>query len=161
MPSVEGRADGRGGADRPYVLFTLAGGTYALASDTVLHLALPGEVTPVPHAPPWVEGVASIRGRVTPVVDLRVRLGFAPSPSDRRSRLIVVAIAGREVALRVDEAREFTRLAEDAIAPLQGLSSEIGGEYVRGTTQIGERVVMVLQADRLLKTEVAGSRAED
>ena len=158
---MEGAVAERAGNGRPYVLFTLAGGTYALVSDAVLHLALPGDITPVPHAPAYVEGVASIRGRVTAVVDLRARFGFASIPTDRRSRLIVVAIGGREVALRVDGANEFATLADDAITPLQGLSQEIGGDYVRGTAHMGERVVMVLHADRLLNTEVAASRVEN
>ena len=158
---MEAPAEVPSGGGRPYVLFTIAGGTYALVTDAVLHLALPGDVTPVPNAPAFVEGLASIRGRVTPVVNLRARFGFEAIAPDRRSRLIVVAMGGREVALRVDEAREFATLADDAITPLQGASQEIGGEYIRGTTHLGERVVMVLHADRLLKSEVAGTRAEN
>jgi purine-binding chemotaxis protein CheW len=139
-------------AQRPHVLFTLGGGTYAVPSDVVLQLALPGEITPVPNAPPWVEGVASIRGRVTPVVDLRARFGFAPIPIDGRSRLVVVSIGGREVALRVDGAREFATLAEDAIVPLAGASQDLGGGHVKGTTHLGERVVMVLDTESVIQS---------
>jgi purine-binding chemotaxis protein CheW len=139
------------GVQRPHVLFTLAGGTYALSSDDVLHLALPGDITPVPNAPDYVEGVASIRGRVTPVVDLRRRLGFPSVPVDGKTRLMVVGVGRREIALRVDGAREFATLEEANIAPLQGVSQEIGGEYLRGTTHLGERIVMVLDAEKLFK----------
>jgi chemotaxis signal transduction protein len=85
-------------------------------------------------------------------VDLRARFGFPPAAIDGRSRLVVVSIAGREIALRVDGAREFATLAEDAIAPLAGASQDLGGGYVKGTTHMGERVVMVLDTESLIQS---------
>jgi purine-binding chemotaxis protein CheW len=131
-------------------VFTLAGGTYALPSDVILHLALPGDITPVPNAPHAVEGITPIRGRVTPVLNLRRRFGFPPNAAEEKSRLVVVSTAGREVALRVDAAREFTRLPEDSITPLEGATRDVGGEYVKGTAMMGDRIVMILDAHALL-----------
>jgi purine-binding chemotaxis protein CheW len=136
--------------DRPYVVFSLAGGTYALPSDVILHLSLPGDITPVPNAPPAVEGVTAIRGRVTPVLNLRRRFGFPANAHEEKSRLVVVSTAGREVALRVDAAREFATLAEESITPLEGVSKDVGGEYVKGTAMLGDRIVMILDAHVLL-----------
>ena len=135
---------------RPYVLFTLAGGTYALRSDTILHLAMAGEVTPVPNAAAYVVGIASIRGRVTPVVDLRALFGFDPVPPDGRTRLIVVSAGGREVALRVDSAREFAMLSDQVVQPLLGTAHDLGGEFVKGMAQVDERLIMVLDVESMV-----------
>src|SRR4051812_22959633 len=89
-----------------YVLFTLAGATYALRSDDVQQLEMVGAPTPVPNAPPFVDGIVSVRGQVIPAVSLRARFGFPRVAYNTRSRLIVVRGQGRTVGLVVDGARE-------------------------------------------------------
>ena len=70
-----------------YILFELAGATYALRSDDIQQLEMVSEPTPVPNAPPFVAGVVSVRGQVIPVMSLRARFGFPDAPHDVRSRL--------------------------------------------------------------------------
>ena len=91
-----------------YVLFELAGATYALRSDDVAQLEMVGAPTPVPNAPAYVDGVVSVRGQVIPAVSLRARFGFPRAAHDLRSRLIVVRAQGRTVGLVVDSARRLT-----------------------------------------------------
>ena len=64
-------------------------------------------VTPVPNAPPFVDGVVFSRGQVVPAVNLRARFGFERAEYDLRTRLLVVQHGGRSVGLVVDAAREF------------------------------------------------------
>src|SRR5688572_18331811 len=90
-----------------YILFELAGSTYALRSDDIQQLEMVGRLTPVPNAPAFVEGVVSIRGQVIPAMSLRARFGFPTVPYDARSRLVIVRAPGRRVGLLVDSAREF------------------------------------------------------
>lgn len=136
-----------------YVLFSVADGTYALPSEAIVQLAMVGDVTPVPNSPAHVAGVTSIRGRVVPVVDLRRLFGFEPAAPGRRTRLIVVAHGGREVALQVDSAREFAQLADDAVQPLRGVAQDIGGEFVRGMAQVEERLIMLLDLGSMVEQE--------
>jgi purine-binding chemotaxis protein CheW len=63
-------------ASQAYILFGVAGTTYALASDHVVHVEMIEQVTPVPNAPAFVEGVVFSRGQVVPVINLRARFGF-------------------------------------------------------------------------------------
>ena len=70
------------------------------------------QVTPVPNAPPFVEGVVFSRGQVVPVINLRVRFGFERNGRDLRTRLLVVEAGGRDVGLLADEAREFVTIAD-------------------------------------------------
>src|SRR6185295_3300289 len=97
---------------RTFILFMVAGTTYAAPSRQVRHIEMVDEVTPVPNAPPFVEGVIFSRGQVVPVLNLRVRFGFERAPRDLRTRVIVVDGGGRQVGLLADEAREFVVIPE-------------------------------------------------
>ena len=110
-----------GAASQAYILFGVAGTTYALASDHVVHIDMLEHVTPVPNAPAFVEGVVFSRGQVVPVINLRARFGFERANVSPRSRLLVVQHEGRRVGLLADESREFVRISESAIRPPQAL----------------------------------------
>ena len=133
-----------------YVLFTLAGATYALRSDDVQQLEMVGAPTPVPNAPPFVEGIVSVRGQVIPAVSLRARFGFPRVAYDTRSRLIVVRGQGRTVGFVVDGAREFARVAAEDINPLPEGIGGMNGRYLRGVAQQGDRLIFVVDVAELL-----------
>jgi len=131
-------------ASRAYVLFSVAGTTYALPSDQVRHMEMLEQVTPVPNAPPAVEGVVFSRGQVVPVLNLRVRFGFERAARDLQTRLLVVDVAGRTVGLMADHAREFVTIAADAIHAPNDAIGGMSGNYIEGVTTIGDRIVLVL-----------------
>src|SRR5829696_307486 len=136
-----------------YVLFTLAGATYALRSDDVQQLEMVGAPTPVPNAPPFVDGIVSVRGQVIPAVSLRARFGFPRVAHDVRSRLVIVRDHGRTVGLIVDSAREFANVAPDAIKPLPEGIGGTSGRYLRGIAQQGERLLLIVDVRELLDIE--------
>jgi purine-binding chemotaxis protein CheW len=134
-----------------YVLCELAGTTYALRSDDIEQLEMVGQLTPVPNAPAFVDGVTSVRGRVIPAVSLRARFGFERVEHTLKSRLVVVRSDGRVVGLIVDNAREFAAIPADAIhAPPEGMA-DLSTRYLRGTAHLGERLVFVLDVAELLR----------
>lgn len=137
---------------RAYILFTVAGTTYALASDQVRHMDMIGEVTPVPNAAPFIDGVVFSRGQVVPVINLRVRFGFDRAGNDLRSRLLVVDVNGRQVGLLADAAREFVSIADDAIQPPHESIGGLSGNYVGGVVTLGERIVLMLSLPHLIES---------
>src|SRR5689334_12080832 len=90
-------------ANDTFILFTVAGTTYALRSGEVQHMEMVEQVTRVPNAAPFVDGVVFSRGQVVPAVNLRARFGFDRVPYDLRSRLIVVQSEDRSVGLLADD----------------------------------------------------------
>ena len=136
-----------------YILFELAGTTYALRSQNVKHMELVEHITPVPNAPPFVEGVVFSRGQVIPAVNLRVRFGFPRQEYTARSRLIVVEAGERSVGLIVDSAREFRNLPAEAIQPPNESIAGTSGKYLRGIAIVNERLILVLEIRELLATE--------
>lgn len=128
----------------PFIFFDLAGTGYAVRSRDILQLEMVGDITPVPNAPPFVDGVVSLRGKVVPVVNLRARFGFERVERDLRSRLLVVRSGTRTVALLVDSAREFATIPADKIQPPPDTIAPIDGRYLEGFTELGDRLVLLL-----------------
>ena len=138
-----------------YIVFSVSGTFYAVPSSQVAHVEMVDEVTRVPNAAPYVDGIVFSRGVVIPAVNLRARFGFERAPYDARTRLLVVQSGGRSVGLIVDAAREFQTITPSAIAPPnEGLSGS-SGRYLRGIAAIGERLILILDLDRLLEPQDA------
>ncbi len=143
---TRGAVDGIGS----YILFTVAGTTYGLPSGEVRHPEIVENVTRVPNAPSFVDGVVFSRGQVVPVVNLRARFGFERVPLDIRTRLVVVQSDARLIGLVVDSAREFVSIPPDAIQPPHEALAGMSGRYVDGIASLGDRLVLVLNLSRIL-----------
>ena len=143
---------GAPGARQSYILFGVAGTSYAVRSDQVLHMEMVEHVTPVPNAPPYVEGVVFSRGQVVPVINLRARFGFDRAGLDLRTRLLVVQDEGRQVGLLADDAREFINIIDTAIQPPNEAIGGLSGNYVEGIATLGERIVLILSVREIVDT---------
>jgi len=141
---------GTGGRET-YILFGVAGATYAVPSRQVQHVEMVEAVTPVPNAAPFVDGVVFSRGHVVPVVNLRARFGFERAPADLRARLLVVQHETRRVGLLVDEAREFLAIDAAAIQPPGEAIAGLSGSYLEGIATLGDRLVLVLGLREVLE----------
>jgi purine-binding chemotaxis protein CheW len=144
MPDQESRSE-------PFILFELAGATYGLRSREVVHMEMIESVTPVPNAPPFVDGVVFSRGQVIPVINLRVRFGFERIAYDLRSRLIVTNAESRTVGFAVDTAREFMPISPEAILMPPEEISGLSGKYLEGIVRQGNRLILILDMEEVLK----------
>ena len=138
------------GAAETFIVLNVAGTTYAVRSHEVQHMEMVENVTRVPNAAPFVDGVVFSRGQVVPAVNLRARFGFERVPYDVRTRLVVVSSGGRSVGLVVDEGREFLRLPDSAICPPQESLAGLSSRYVEGIASLNGRLILVLNLDNLL-----------
>ena len=132
------------GAKQTYILFNVAGTTYAVPSQQVLHMEMLDQVTAVPNAPEFVEGVVFSRGQVVPVINLRSRFGFERTKVDLRTRLLIVQSDGRRVGLMADESREFIAIPDAAIRPPHDAIGGTSGNYLHGVATLGDRIVLML-----------------
>ena len=133
-----------------YILFGVSGTTYALPTADVRHMEMIEDITRVPNAPSFVDGVVFSRGQVVPVVNLRARFGFDRAPHDLRTRLIVVQAESRVIGLLVDVAREFVSIPPEAIQPPHEALAGMSGRYVEGVASIGDRLILILNLQRIL-----------
>ena len=140
--------------ERPdhFILFLVAGTTYALPTKDVAHIEMVEQITRVPNAPAFVDGVVFSRGQVVPAVSLRARFGFERAPIDLRTRLLVVQTQGRRVGLMADEAREFVGIPDDAVRPPGDAIVGLSGNYLEGVATLGDRIVLILDIREVVDT---------
>ncbi len=144
----------------PFVLLEVAGTTYAIRSRDVLHLEMVEHITPVPDALYFVEGVVFSRGQLIPALNLRARFGFEKIPYDLRTRLVVTKIGERTVGFIADVAREFASIPTEAVLPPPEDISELSSKYLEGIARLGERVVLILDPQEMLKPSETDSLPE-
>lgn len=133
-----------------FILFGVAGTTYALRSREVAHVEMVEQVTAVPNAVPFVDGVVFSRGEVVPALNLRARFGFAKAPYDLSTRLLVVRAGDRTVGLVVDAAREFVAIDPASIQPPATALTGLSGRYLEGVANLGDRLILVLDLSEVL-----------
>lgn len=136
----------------PYVLFHVGDTQYAVAAAHVEQLEMIEELTRVPGSPPFLEGMVYLRGRVVPVINLRVRFGLPAVAFDMSSRLIVVRLDKRLVALAVDNAREYRSFPDGALEPAPEALMGYEADYLTGVFHQDKRLILVLDVPRLLES---------
>jgi purine-binding chemotaxis protein CheW len=122
---------------------------YAVPIARVREIVNPIEMVSLPHAPPAVIGVADYRGDIVPIVDLRLRFGLPPTSPTRKTKWIVVDVAGRDVSLVVDAVTGVFGTGGAELRPAPSLG---GGDDVRGisaSTNHAGALVFVLDTFRL------------
>jgi len=129
--------------------FVIGDVEYAVAIARVKEIANPLPIVPLPHAPRAVVGVADFRGEVVPVVDLRTRFGLAAAPATRRTKWIVVDVAGRIVALVVDAVTEVFGTGGAELRPAPSLGGGDDARGIEGVATHGAGLVFVLDTTRL------------
>ena len=111
------------------------------------------EVTPVPQAPWFVEGVINLRGRIIPVLDMGKRFRFPDRPRTRKTRIVVVEADGRLVGLIVDAVSAVVRLPATAVEPPPAMISGIGVDYITGVGKLGDQLLVLLDLGKVLHPE--------
>jgi purine-binding chemotaxis protein CheW len=136
-----------------HVLFKVAGSEYALPYSDVLHMESFASATKVPGAPPYVAGLMQVRGRVLPVIDLRVRFGLEPQAATLDSRVVVVSSGKRALALLADSAREVVKIDPDQYRAAPEMVADTGQGFVKSVAHAGNRLVMLIDLQKVIGEE--------
>jgi purine-binding chemotaxis protein CheW len=136
-----------------YVLFKVGDTEYAIESAAVLQMEAFTGATAVPGTAIYVAGVMPVRGRVVPVVDLRVRFGLVPIERTLDSRVIVGQLGDRAVALLADSAREVLRIPGSELKPPPPMASGAAGGFVKAIVHAGGRLIMLLDFAKVIGEE--------
>jgi purine-binding chemotaxis protein CheW len=131
------------------VTFKLAGEEYATDILKVQEINRMVEITAVPNAPHYVEGVINLRGKVIPVIDLRKKFGLEAKEIDVQSRIMVFDV-GKTVGMIVDSVSEVLRLPADTVESPPAMALNGGSEYIRGIGKLDDRLVILVDVNKLL-----------
>jgi purine-binding chemotaxis protein CheW len=133
-----------------YVAFKVGDADYVLPAADVIQMESFTTATQVPGAQPHVAGLVQIRGRVIPVIDLRVRFGLPGASRTLDSRVIVVQVGQRQVGLLADSAREILRIDEARFGPPPDVVTTQSEGFVRSIAQAGDRLVMRVDFEKII-----------
>ena len=159
-----------------HVTFRVGNATYALAAADVLHLESYDTATHVPGAPAYVAGLVQVRGRLVPVVDLRVRFGLpaiqaAPGTTTATTvgaaaadamaeamlnrRVVVVQLGTRVAGLLVDSAREVLKIEDAAFEEPPEIIAQQTAGFVKAVATIAKRMYLLVDVPRIIGEELS------
>jgi purine-binding chemotaxis protein CheW len=124
--------------------------TYGVPITSLHEIVRVPEITAVPDAPDYLEGVINLRGRIVSVMDLRKRFGEKLATIRRENRILVVEHAGKLAGLIVDSATEVLKIPSADVEAPPTLFQEGGLNCVKGLAKIGGRLIVLLDMNRLL-----------
>lgn len=107
-------------------------------------------ITKVPNSPHFVEGVINLRGRVIPIIDLRIRLGLEKVQHSNDTRIIVVELEGNIVGFIVDAVYEVLRISKSITEAPPELVTGVNSEFITAVGKLEDRILILLDLEKVL-----------
>lgn len=137
------------------VTFMLGGEEYAVDILSVQEIIRMTEITSIPNAPEFIDGIINLRGVVIPVLDLRMRFSMEKVAATGQSRIIVVRAHGLVVGLVVDKVMEVLRLRSDIIDSAPGIvTGKAGADFIEGVGKLDGRLLILVNLDKVLTLDI-------
>jgi len=131
--------------------------TYGVPITSLHEIVRVPEITAVPDAPEFMEGVINLRGKVVPVIDLRLKFGLAAAEYTQRTCIIVTQVQGESgsvlMGIVVDGVSEVLNLAGSEIEDTPDFGEEYSGGYLLGMAKVKGKVKILLDIERVLSTQ--------
>ncbi len=136
------------------VTFELLGEEFGVPILDVREIIVMSDITPVPNAPDFVEGVINLRGQIIPIVDLRKRFNLDMTDNNDKTRVVVVEIADNVLGLIVDGDSEVLRIPTDLAKPAPALiAGGIGSTYIKGIAYYKERMIILIDLHKVFSID--------
>lgn len=142
-----------------YLTFTLGRESYGIGVLKVREIIRIMDVTSVPQMPPYIKGVVNLRGKVVPVVDLRIKFELADAGMTERTCIVVAQLRTASggsalIGFIVDGVEEVVSIATEDLEPTPDFGAALDTQYILGMAKIKGRVKTLLDMDRLISAEV-------
>lgn len=151
------------GREGKYLTFTLADEEYGIGILMIKEIIGMMPITTVPQTPEFIKGVINLRGRVIPVMDLRLRFGMEEADYSDRTCTIVVEMTGESgkiiMGIVVDSVSEVLNIKEEYIEPPPSFGARLDTDYILGMAKMEGGVKILLHIDRVLTREEASMLA--
>ena len=140
-----------------YLSFVLNDEEYGIEILKIKEIMGMTEVTAIPQTPPFIRGVINLRGKIIPIIDLRIKFDMeAKDYTDRTCIVVVEIMYDGEVTLMgvvVDSIQEVINIPEEKISEVPYINAKIKSEYIRGIAETGETIKIVLDITKVLTEE--------
>jgi purine-binding chemotaxis protein CheW len=145
-----------------YLTFHLGTEDYGIEIRFVTEIIGIQKITVIPEMPSFIKGVINLRGKIIPVMDVRLRFNLESRPYDERTCVVVVNIHDTSVGLVVDTVSEVVDIPESQIESAAGLNRNKSNAFIHGIGKIGEDIKIILDVNKLLyEGEMAGLKGQE
>ena len=136
-----------------FLTFSVGKESYGIEIKFVTEIIGIQDITEVPELPDYVMGIINLRGKIIPVIDVRLRFKKEAKPYNDRTCIVVIDIKDTSVGLIVDNVAEVINIDDNNIVPPPNMKTGFHNRYVRGIGKIGNEVKLLLDCDKLLNDE--------
>ncbi|NHN78483.1 chemotaxis protein CheW [Azotobacter chroococcum] len=138
---------------REFLVFSLGSEEYAIDILKAQEIRSYENVTRIANTPDFIKGVTNLRGVIVPIVDLRIKFHLERVEYGGQTVVIVVNVEGRVVGVVVDGVSDVISLPPEQIKPAPEFSLSLSSDYLSGLASIGERMLVLVDIDKLLTSE--------
>lgn len=132
------------------VLFNIGKESFGVKISQVREIIKLEEITNLPNSSQNVKGVINLRGQITPVIDLKIMLGFGASDTNEHTRIIVVELGKNTIGMIVDSVSEVIRIRKKDIDSTPSLITTADADYITGIGKLDNRLLTILDLSKIL-----------
>lgn len=133
-----------------FVIFSLADEHYGVAATMVREIICLPPITRIPHLPGFFMGVINLRGTILPVLDLKLKFGMATAAYHAKTCVVIIELNEKLIGMIVDAVIDVVDLLPKDIDTSHAFGNEIHAEYIAGLAKLGDKLVILLDAKRIL-----------
>lgn len=133
-----------------YLTFSIDGRTFAFPIKDVVEIVEVQEPLPVPEFPEYVKGIINTKGRVVPVIDLRLRFQLEEVEYNDRTCIILASISSVEIGFIVDSVKSVIEVEEEMLAPPPAITTDKVTRYITGVAKYENDLIIILDAKKIL-----------
>lgn len=135
------------------VSFRLGTEEYGVDISQVQEIIRMVEITHVPRAPHFMEGVINLRGQLIPIIDLRTRFTMPRAGHTKSTRIVVTEIGNKRVGIVVDSVSEVINIPIDQVEDAPDMIAGVGTEYIQGVGKVNDRLIILLDLTMVMSGE--------
>jgi len=140
-------------AENQFVIFRLSDEKYAVDISNVSGISDFGEITNVPNAPYFIEGIINLRGDIIPIVNLKKRFKIEEKETDSETRIIIYKVNTKDIGFIVDEASQVVKIDDNDIEIAPDIIRGEERAYIDGVGKIGDSIVILLDLEKILNED--------
>ena len=135
------------------VSFRLGNEEYGVDISQVQEIIRMVEITHVPRAPRFMEGVINLRGQLIPIIDLRTRFSMPRADQTKSTRIVVTEIGSKRVGIVVDSVSEVLNIPIEHVEDAPDMIAGVGTEYIQGVGKVNDRLIILLDLTMVMSGE--------
>jgi len=153
VEEVEGKSSQGGSVAGEFLTFVLGSEAYGLEILKVQEIRGYDAVTQIANTPAFIKGVINLRGKIVPIVDLRVKFNMGKVEYNEFTVVIILNLGGRVVGIVVDGVSDVMQLDESQIRAVPDIVASIDTQYITGLASVGEKMFILVDIEKLMNSQ--------